>query len=158
MLLNALQAKIIVILDYQVFIACKSDPAGYQKVDFWSRTSLKNREVVSLIQGVLRYFLSICIHNCQSNSTTYVKKAVKAITDIKKSTKATLDVKPLKINFDKLQECGLTQFLNRYKTKNGRNFLVMLLTENELIGSPAEVDAQSIKVFFPFFSGNCKST
>ena len=42
-------------------------------------------------------FLSICIHNCQSNSTAYVKKAVKAITDMKKSAKATADIKPLKI-------------------------------------------------------------
>jgi len=32
----------------------------------------------------------------------YVKKALKAITDVKKSVKATEDVKPLKFNFDKL--------------------------------------------------------
>ena len=33
----------------------------------------------------------------QSNSAGYVKKAVKAITDVKKYAKATADIKPLKI-------------------------------------------------------------
>ena len=41
--------------------------------------------------------MSICIHNCQSNLAAYVKKAVKAITDVKKSKKATADVKQLKV-------------------------------------------------------------
>ena len=38
----------------------------------------------------------------------------------------------------------MTQFSNCYKGNIGRDFLVMLLTENELIGRLAEADLQAI--------------
>ena len=39
-----------------------------------------------------------------NQEATNLNLVVKAITDVKKSAKATADVKPLKINFDKLED------------------------------------------------------
>ena len=76
-----------------IFIACKSDPAELPKSWFSVKNITEKLWNCQLDLGrFLFIFLYICIHNRQSNSAAYVKKAVKA----------TADIKPLKINFDKL--------------------------------------------------------
>ena len=72
---------------------------SYLKVDFRSITSPKNRVRFYHFNGSK---IGYCIHYGQSDLAPYVKKAVKAITDVTESAKATANVKPLKINFDKL--------------------------------------------------------
>ena len=63
----------------------------------------------------------------QSNSAGYVKKAVKAITDVKKYAKATADIKPLKIKKRPKSSWQL------------RNFSVKFFTENHVLVAQSHV-------------------
>ena len=96
-----------VFTNFPSIIACKSDTAEPLKTWFSVKNFTEKLRLVyhfnnSKIGSIhtptacllkKNYFLSICIHNCQSDLAAYMKKAVKAITDVKKSA----DVKPLKI-------------------------------------------------------------
>ena len=76
---------------------CVSSVTNKQTNHFNGSKTWVNPHFYSLSLKKTLFFLSICIHNFQSNLAAYVKKAVKAITDVKNSAKATAEVKQLKI-------------------------------------------------------------